>query len=165
MNPHYLLNADFMFNKLLAFLLKSRIPDATPSEEQATPPFQEECKLSILWIIKIQLKNPSRGTLALVRLFVIIISALLLLFILRLNHLELKVTPAEKRAISQLVHTIAYIPRVRSTGEMPSKPGVAADRYQEHHRYYAFHLSAGCQLSGRGASIWQPSERQLLKYC
>jgi hypothetical protein len=120
LNPHHL-NADFMFKKLLAFLLKSRTSGLTPSEEQATPPFQEECKLSILWIIKIQLKNPSRGTLALVRLFVIIISILLLLFILRLNHIELKVTPAEKKAISQIVHTIAHISATSSPTVIPGK--------------------------------------------
>ena len=120
MNPHHL-NADFMFNKLLALFLKPRIPGPTPSEEQATPPFQEECKFSILGIIKIQLKNPSRGTLALVRLFVIIISALLLLFILRLNHIELKVTPAEKKAVSQLVHTIAHISAKSSPTVIPDK--------------------------------------------
>lgn len=102
LNPH-ILNADFMFNKLLAFFLKPHTTIPASSGQEATPPFQEECKVSILGVIRIHLKNPSPRTLKLVWFFLIIIGAIIILFILRLNSIELKVTPGAKKAVSQLM--------------------------------------------------------------
>lgn len=98
-----------MLSKLIA-LFKS-LAGSAQTEREVTAPFQEECKFSILGIIKIQLKNPSGKTIALVRLFLLIFAALLIIFLLRINHIELKVTPGEKKAVSQIVHVIAYFPR------------------------------------------------------